>query len=209
MPGFRLAKTMSEKKGVVTWIEEHQEYNITRFNAAAEREEPSSNHGYGVGPGVNFGVPGLASVGVDLGNGGANVLDIGVNVSVDVPGVLSTAPTLPHPLCATTVPPVYNNAPATVVNSAPATTTTATIEVNATNTNNANANAGNNSPCSSKTVTVTNGDGTSNTASMSSGNGATIGGASASATASASARDTADAGATSSQKRYRQLRLVE
>ncbi|KAJ8542426.1 hypothetical protein ON010_g12387 [Phytophthora cinnamomi] len=25
MPGFRLAKTMSEKKGVVTWIEEHQE----------------------------------------------------------------------------------------------------------------------------------------------------------------------------------------
>ncbi|KAG6611691.1 L-aminoadipate-semialdehyde dehydrogenase-phosphopantetheinyl transferase [Phytophthora cinnamomi] len=172
---------------------------------------------------ADVGVPGLASVGVGLGNGGvnvgANVLGLGANVGVGVPGLgypygapVNSYNAPPPAVNSYNAAPVYpnNGAPATVVNSAPTTATTTTSGANGASTANANANAGNNSPYSSKTVTVTNGDGTSNTASVSNGNGAATGGAlasaSASATASASARATAG---TSSQKTYRQLRSVE
>ncbi|KAE8888154.1 hypothetical protein PF003_g27732 [Phytophthora fragariae] len=160
--------------------------------------------GYGGGPAVSVGVPGLASVGV--GNGGvgvsANVLGLGALVGVDNGGVGNGAPGYGVPPTGVYNAPAYNSVPATAVNSAPTTTTA----VNGASTA-ANANANANTPYSTNTVTSTNVDGTSNTASVSNGNGATTGGASASATAGLSA--SASARATSSQKAYRQLRSVE
>ncbi|OWY90921.1 hypothetical protein PHMEG_00040719 [Phytophthora megakarya] len=55
-------------------------------------------YGYGAEPAISVGVPGLASVGVGLGNGGvnvgANVLGLGANVGVGVPGVVGVNPSV-------------------------------------------------------------------------------------------------------------------